>query len=156
MRDREGEGGKGGGMTAVGFEATRIAPPELESGALDHSAKLSWGSSRARDRGVPQTAGCLNQSAQNKLRAFPLIANTLNISAKPLRPERLPTQSPLAAALCTDGSSERAVAEAVVQTPSLGGVWPGSLHGASLRGRDTASDDWPRCVDAGGKLPEFP
>ena len=29
-------------MTAVGFEPTRIAPPELESGALDHSAKLSW------------------------------------------------------------------------------------------------------------------
>ena len=28
-------------MTAVGFEPTRIAPPELESGALDHSAKLS-------------------------------------------------------------------------------------------------------------------
>ena len=28
-------------MTAVGFEPTRIAPPELESGALDRSAKLS-------------------------------------------------------------------------------------------------------------------
>ena len=28
-------------VTAVGFEPTRIAPPELESGALDHSAKLS-------------------------------------------------------------------------------------------------------------------
>ena len=29
-------------LTAVGFEPTRIAPPELESGALDRSAKLSW------------------------------------------------------------------------------------------------------------------
>jgi hypothetical protein len=29
------------GLTAVGFEPTRIAPPELESGALDRSAKLS-------------------------------------------------------------------------------------------------------------------
>ena len=28
-------------VTPVGFEPTRIAPPELESGALDHSAKLS-------------------------------------------------------------------------------------------------------------------
>ena len=28
-------------MTAVGFEPTRITPPELESGALDRSAKLS-------------------------------------------------------------------------------------------------------------------
>ena len=28
-------------LTAVGFEPTRIAPPELESGALDRSAKLS-------------------------------------------------------------------------------------------------------------------
>ena len=28
-------------MTAVGFEPTRIAPPELESGALDRSAKLT-------------------------------------------------------------------------------------------------------------------
>ena len=28
-------------VTAVGFEPTRIAPPELESGALDRSAKLS-------------------------------------------------------------------------------------------------------------------
>ena len=28
-------------MTAVGFEPTRISPPELESGALDRSAKLS-------------------------------------------------------------------------------------------------------------------
>ena len=28
-------------MSAVGFEPTRIAPPELESGALDRSAKLS-------------------------------------------------------------------------------------------------------------------
>ena len=28
-------------MTAVGFEPTRFAPPELESGALDRSAKLS-------------------------------------------------------------------------------------------------------------------
>ena len=27
-----------GKVTAVGFEPTRIAPPELESGALDHSA----------------------------------------------------------------------------------------------------------------------
>ena len=27
-------------VTAVGFEPTRIAPPELESGALDHSTKL--------------------------------------------------------------------------------------------------------------------
>ena len=30
-------------MSAVGFEPTRIAPPELESGALDRSAKLSVG-----------------------------------------------------------------------------------------------------------------
>ena len=29
-------------MTAVGFEPTRFSPPELESGALDHSAKVSW------------------------------------------------------------------------------------------------------------------
>ena len=28
-------------MSAVGFEPTRIAPPELESGALDRSAKLT-------------------------------------------------------------------------------------------------------------------
>ena len=28
-------------MTAVGFEPTRFSPPELESGALDRSAKLS-------------------------------------------------------------------------------------------------------------------
>ena len=28
-------------VTPVGFEPTRIAPPELESGALDHSAKVS-------------------------------------------------------------------------------------------------------------------
>ena len=28
-------------LSAVGFEPTRIAPPELESGALDRSAKLS-------------------------------------------------------------------------------------------------------------------
>ena len=28
-------------LTAVGFEPMRIAPPELESGALDRSAKLS-------------------------------------------------------------------------------------------------------------------
>ena len=28
-------------LTAVGFEPTRFAPPELESGALDHSATLS-------------------------------------------------------------------------------------------------------------------
>jgi hypothetical protein len=30
-------------MSAVGFEPTRIAPPELESGALDRSAKLTHG-----------------------------------------------------------------------------------------------------------------
>ena len=29
-------------MSAVGFEPTRIAPPELESGALDRSAKLTY------------------------------------------------------------------------------------------------------------------
>jgi hypothetical protein len=28
-------------IRAVGFEPTRISPPELESGALDHSAKLA-------------------------------------------------------------------------------------------------------------------
>ena len=28
-------------MSAVGFEPTRISPPELESGALDRSAKLT-------------------------------------------------------------------------------------------------------------------
>ena len=28
-------------VTPVGFEPTRIAPPELESGALDRSAKLT-------------------------------------------------------------------------------------------------------------------
>ena len=28
-------------LTAVGFEPTRIAPPELESGALDRSAILT-------------------------------------------------------------------------------------------------------------------
>ena len=28
-------------LTAVGFEPTRFSPPELESGALDRSAKLS-------------------------------------------------------------------------------------------------------------------
>ena len=28
-------------VTPVGFEPTRIAPPELESGTLDHSAKVS-------------------------------------------------------------------------------------------------------------------
>ena len=28
-------------LSAVGFEPTRIAPPELESGALDRSAKLT-------------------------------------------------------------------------------------------------------------------
>ena len=33
-------------MSAVGFEPTRIAPPELESGALDRSAKLSSTSSQ--------------------------------------------------------------------------------------------------------------
>ena len=31
----------GKSVSAVGFEPTRIAPPELESGALDRSAKLS-------------------------------------------------------------------------------------------------------------------
>ena len=29
-------------LSAVGFEPTRIAPPELESGALDRSAKLTY------------------------------------------------------------------------------------------------------------------
>ena len=29
-------------LTATGFEPVRIAPPELESGALDRSAKLSY------------------------------------------------------------------------------------------------------------------
>ena len=38
-------------LTAVGFEPTRIAPPELESGALDRSAKLS---PAAGEEGLPQ------------------------------------------------------------------------------------------------------
>ena len=29
-------------LQAVGFEPTRVATPDLESGALDHSATLAW------------------------------------------------------------------------------------------------------------------
>ena len=50
-----------------------------------------------------------------------------------VRPERSPTKLPIAMFLCTDGSSDCAVAETFVQTPALGGVLPGSLHGPSLR-----------------------
>ena len=39
-------------LTAVGFEPTRIAPPELESGALDRSAKLSSGNGDRRSLGI--------------------------------------------------------------------------------------------------------
>ena len=36
----------GKNVTPVGLEPTRIAPPELESGAFDHSAKVSCDSGR--------------------------------------------------------------------------------------------------------------
>ena len=44
-------------MTAVGFEPTRIAPPELESGALDRSAKLSLAHARTPGQGEMKKKG---------------------------------------------------------------------------------------------------
>ena len=57
-------------MTAVGFEPTRIAPPELESGALDRSAKLS-----ARQKQVKhflEKILTLKRKINRKLRIFSL------------------------------------------------------------------------------------
>jgi hypothetical protein len=51
-------------MTAVGFEPTRIAPPELESGALDHSAKLSAPPEKRTSR-----TAYINACAHNKIEA---------------------------------------------------------------------------------------
>ena len=56
-------------MTAVGFEPTRIAPPELESGALDRSAKLSsTGQNKCFARN--SRARCLQSSTKNEARAI--------------------------------------------------------------------------------------
>ncbi len=41
-------------LSAVGFEPTRIAPPELESGALDRSAKLTLRVPSDRGRRFPR------------------------------------------------------------------------------------------------------
>ena len=65
-------------MTAVGFEPTRIAPPELESGALDRSAKLSPAASENAllRRTTPASlalkfdTSTLNQNPKNEARAI--------------------------------------------------------------------------------------
>ena len=55
-------------MTAVGFEPTRIAPPELESGALDRSAKLS--SAWEKNALLERTALYDVHSQENEARAI--------------------------------------------------------------------------------------
>ena len=60
-------------MSAVGFEPTRIAPPELESGALDHSAKVSCDSGRL----LSWACGALVAAPTNAY--IPYRANTITI-----------------------------------------------------------------------------
>ena len=62
-------------VTPVGFEPTRIAPPELESGALDHSAKVSCQAgalSSVRFFRAPPCADAAHQCCQGRVLASPM------------------------------------------------------------------------------------
>ena len=77
-------------MTAVGFEPTRIAPPELESGALDHSAKLSVKVVLHHD-GLRPACSAAGRPTGMAAKLHPMTGRIRDQDAPPRRDARAPT-----------------------------------------------------------------